>query len=55
MICRSCYVKPKNEALTLKVLYHILCNLENGKSQSDIPYDSGNNFSELENISSDKN
>ena len=32
------HVEPKNEALTLKVLYHIICNLENGKSQYEIRY-----------------
>ena len=37
------------------MLYHIICNLENGKSQYEIPYDSGDDFSELEDISLDKN
>ena len=49
------HVEPKNETVTLKVFYHILCNLENGKNQSEIHYDSYNDYSELENISLDNN
>ena len=49
------YVEAKNETVTLKVFYHILCNLENGKYQSEIHYDSDDDCSKLEDISLDNN
>ena len=37
------------------VNYHKLCNLQGGKSQSEIHYESENDFSELEDIRLDNN
>ena len=49
------HVEPKNEPKTLKNFYHKLCNLENGKSQSEIHDDIDDDLSELEDIRLDNN
>ena len=49
------HVEPGNEPVTLKMFYHKLCNLENGKNPSEIHYDSDDDFSEMEDITLDNN
>ena len=44
------HVQPDKELVSLKMFYHELCNLENGKSPSEIHYDSDDDFSEPEDI-----
>ena len=49
------HVEPENQPVSFKMFYHKLCNLENGKSPSEIRYDSDDDFSELEDIRLDNN